>query len=488
MGKKFSKEEMKEILKKDVKIPEIVDKKMQDAYQKIGLENIVLMKPKKKRNSKKIWKVAAAAAILTIGTSAGVLAASYFLSVNRVHKDGTMVYEIQIDREKEAHKIEVIPTYMPEGYVYHQEGPHGGKWRNEKENTGISIISYNAAELDRMARVGTNIEFMNYKKNTTLEEMVIDDQKVDVYTGGEIYSDSDQTAKNLYLFNELEGYGIWISSDGNFSAEEMVKIAEGLKVKILPETIAYATEDEIAKDKEFYEIAKDKQSEIDSSFGREIPDDTIYQIGEELSNPAYDPKYQDDIRYTVKSAEIKDAISFDEFPVENFVSDVSSWMNSDGTMKPHDRIKNGEDIQDAKSIGTKYLVVNMNIKNTSDTTKNKAEGGAVVGVDLTTVTKDEKGKYHTANTMYSTTNKGYELQYESNNGASFPVYIDPLFYTEGIQRLKQSHFRPMKAGESLDYTLIYVVDEDQIENLALTFYPNGVTEENNQYVILADIK
>lgn len=487
MGKKYSEKEMKDILKNDVKIPEIVEKKMNDAYQQIGFENIVLMKPKKKRNSPKIWKVAAAVAILTIGTSAGVLAASYFLSVNRVHKAGNMVYEIQIDREKEAHKIEVTPTYMPEGYVYHQEGPHGGKWRNEKEDTGVSIFSYNAAELDRMSRVGTNIEFMNYGKDTTLEEMVIDDQKVDVYTGGSIYSDSNQTAKNLYLFNELEGYGIWIFSDGNFSADEVVKIAEGLKVNILPETIAYATEDEIAKDKELYAAAKEKQKEIDSSFDREIPDNAIHQIGEEISNPEYRPEVQDDIRYTVKSAEIRDAISFDEFPIEYFVRDVSNWMNADGTMKPHDRIKSGENVQDAKSIGTKYLVVDMNIKNVSNTTWDQTLGGAVVGVDLTTVEKDDKGNYHTANTTYTAANKGYNLQYESGNGASFPVYIDPLYYKEGVQRLKHPHFRPLEAGESLDYTLVYIVDEDQIDNLALAFYPNGVNEENNQYVLLTNV-
>ena len=483
MGRNYSEQEMQEILKKDVKIPEKVEQKIQETYRQIGVERVT---PIRSRSGRRVWKAAAAVAVLTVGISAGVMAASHFLSVNRVHKAGNMVYELQIDHEKKAHAIEVKTTYMPEGYVYQESGPHGGKWRNEKENTGISIFSYNAAELDRMTRVGSNIEFLNYGKDTTLKEMMIGNQKVDVYTGGAIYSDSDKTAKKLYLFNEEEGYGIWIYSDGNFSAEELVKVAEGLEVKILEEVVPYASNAEIAKEKEANETAKKMK---DKYFGQEIPVEVVYQIGEEVCDPEYNPEYSDDIHYIVKSAEIRDAISLDEFPSENFISDATSWMNEDGTMKPHDRVKDDYKVEDAELVNTKFLVVKMNIKNVSDTVMNKELGGAVIGPDLTTITKKEDGKYYTVDHAYYAANEGYDLQYLSDNGSSFPVYIDPLYYGEGMQRLKTPHFRPLEAGESFDCTLIYVVDEDQIGNLAFRFYPGGVSAGKavvNPYVAIGE--
>lgn len=483
MGRNYSEQEMQEILKKDVKIPEKVEQKIQETYRQIGEKNVT---PICHKSGRKIWKAVAAVAVLTVGISTSVVAASHFLSVNRVHKAGNMVYELQIDREKEAHEIEVNTTYMPEGYVYQESGPYGGKWHNEKDNTGISIFSYNAAELDYMTRVGSNFEFLDYGKDTTLDEMMLGNQKVDVYTSGPIYSDSDKSAKNLYLFNEEEGYGIWISSDGNFSADELVKVAEGLEVKVLREVVPYASEAEIEKEKEAYEKAKKMEVQ---RFGVEIPEEVVYQIGEEVTDPEYNPEYNDDIRYTVRSAEIRDAISFNEFSPENFVADVASWMNEDGTMKPHDRVENGRKAADAESVNTKFLIVKMNVKNVSDSTMNKELGGAVIGPDLTTITKKENGKYYTADCMYRTVNEDYDLQYLSNDASSFPVYIDPLYYNEGIERLKTPHFRPLEAGESFDCTLIYVVDEDQIDNLAFRFYPGGVSAGKaivNPYVVIGE--
>lgn len=483
MGKNYSEQEMQEILKKDVKIPKKVERKMQETYRQLGVQKVL---PIRYRSGRKIWRAVAAVAVLVVGGSVGVMAASHFLSVNRVHKAGNMVYEVQIDREKKAHAIEVKTTYMPEGYVYQKSGPHGGKWHNEKDNTGISIFSYNAAELDRMTRTGASIDFLDYGKDTTLKEMMIGNQKVDVYTGGPIYSDSDKTAKKLYLFNEEEGYGIWIYSDGNFSAEELVKVAEGLEVKILEEVVPYASNAEIAKEKEANETAKKMK---DKYFGQEIPAEVVYQIGEEVCDPEYNQEYSDDIRYIVKSAEIRDAISFDEFPSENFISDAVSWMNEDGTMKPHDRVKVGEKVEDAELVNTKFLVVKMNIKNVSDTVMNKELGGAVIGPDLTTITKKEDGGYYAADYAYYAANEGYDLQYLSGNGSSFPVYIDPLYYNEGTERLKTPHFRPLEAGESFECTLIYVVDEDQIGNLAFRFYPGGVSagkESVNPYVVIGE--
>ena len=81
-----------------------------------------------------MWHVLAAAAVLAVGSSAVVVAANKFLSANLVKQKDSVVYDLALDSEqKEAHEIEVNPTYMPAGYELGAENtPYGGKWHNEE--------------------------------------------------------------------------------------------------------------------------------------------------------------------------------------------------------------------------------------------------------------------------------------------------------------------------------------------------------------------
>ena len=73
-------------------------------------------------------------------------------------------------------------------------------------------------------------------------------------------------------------------------------------------------------------------------------------------------------------------------------------------------------------------------------------------------------------------NENYNLQWTAGNGASFPIYFDKIYYTEGVQRMKDAFFRPLAAGETLEYTLVYVADEDQLDSLYLDIYPDMETQ------------
>lgn len=474
MGRNYSEEEMKSILQQDVKIPAKVEQRIEETYRQIGAEKVMPIRYKKTR---KLWKAVAAVAALTIGTSAIAVAANHFLSVQRVENGNDMVYEIAVDREREAHAVEVKPTYMPEGYAYQEAGANGGKWHNEETDGGITIMTYNAAELDWISRIGENLEFLNYKKDTKLKEIAVGNQKADVYTSEQFYMDSEDAVKKLYMFNEEYGYGIWIWMESTLDAEELVKIAEGLEVTVLDEVVPYATEAQV---KEELAAKKVADEQLNKWYGRTISADEVHAIGEEVSDPMY-AKHEneegfDDIRFTVKSAEIRDSLSLEEFPAENFMTyeDIEPWFNTDGTLKPHDRIAEGSKA-DAQSVNTKFLVVTMNARNASDTqSQYNAESGVVLTPDLTTLTPDGEGNYRPQSEFYRSCNKEYNLQYESSDGSSFPIYFDRQYYTEGIQKQKSAHFRPLEAGESLDYTLIYVVDEDQIENMCLWFYAGCV--------------
>lgn len=498
MCREYSEKEMLEIMKQDVKIPDNVEKKIQDAYRRIGEEKVTVVRRGK---MPKMWKIVAAAAVLAVGTSTVVLAANYMLSVNRTESGENMVYDISVDRELEAHAVEVEPTYIPEGYVYQEEGSFGGKWRNEETDSTLTIVAYNAAELDWMDRIGQDVGFHGFKKNTKLEEVTIGEQKVDVYTGEDFYVDSDDTVKQLYLFNEEYGYGIWITNRSTLESDELVKITEGLEIKVLDEVVPYATEAEVEE-----ELMKAKASadEMDAWYGRKVASEDVHAIGEEVISPLYDLEeflafteviqekggvmpddVVDDIRFKVISAEFRDSISLDEFPAENFETydRIAPWLNEDGTLKPHERTSDSNR-DEIETVNTKFLVVKMNATNAGNTqSQENLESGISIAPDLTTLKLDADGAYRTQTEFYHAVNEGYGLQYFSGDGSSFPVYFDQQYYTEGVRGLKHGLYRPIASGESLDYTLIYVVDEDQIDNACLWF-SSGTVGGDETYVTI----
>lgn len=480
MCREYSEKEMQEILKRDVKIPDKVEKKIQDAYRRIGIENVT---PVRRRKAVRMWKAVAAVAVLTIGTSAVVVAANHFLSARRVENGESVVYEIAVDREKEAHAVEVEPTYLPEGYVYQEDGPFGGKYRNEETGSTLTIVAYNASELDYMERIGQGMGFDGYKKDTKLEEFTVDGQKLDVYTGEDSYIDSDNTVKQLYLFNEEYGYGIWISNRSSLPADELVKVVKGLEVNVLDEIVPYATEAEVEQERTGMETAME---EYEAWAGRIIPDEYIHEIGEEVKSPLYDHEYNEDkIRFTVKSAEFRDAISLEEFPEENFglyfEQEILPWLNEDGTLKPYERMTSNHD--EIETIQRKFLVVEMNVKNIGDQSSEfSTEEGISIAPDLTALVPDADGAYHPRGIFYHSASEQFMPQYGSNDGSSFPIYFDKRYFTDGVKGIKSGLFRPVAPGESLDYTLIYPVDEDQMENACLWFGSGALETAEETYI------
>ena len=82
---------------------------------------------------------------------------------------------------------------------------------------------------------------------------------------------------------------------------------------------------------------------------------------------------------------------------------------------------------------------------------------------------------------YRRANEDYHLQTDG-----FPVYFDKMYNTEGTKRAKSFHFVPMQPGEELEYTLVYVVDEDRLDNAFFHFYSEyggwPVPEGGNEFV------
>ena len=296
MKREYSKEEMEQILRGEAKIPKRVDEKMQDAYRQIrqnaqqqdqeNMQESGQEKTSRKKRQGRVrgWKVVLAAATLSLGASFVVVAANKFLQANLVEKDETVQYEIQVNKEQEAHQITAEPTYIPDGYVYSEDGPYGGKWHNEATGGTITVITYNAAQLDEMSRLGNDEELLKYKKDSHLDQLEISGMKTDVFVDDNFYVDSEKTIKNIYLFNEEYGYGVRVWSESDLPAEELVKVAEGMEIRVLDETVPYTTDEEIEVIKKEQERLEDQATGSDVS----IPSQAVHGVGEEVQNPYYE--------------------------------------------------------------------------------------------------------------------------------------------------------------------------------------------------------
>lgn len=480
VNRKYSNQEIERILRQDLEIPHEIEQGMQSAYQKLGMEE----QAKVRLGGKiRMWKVLAAVAILAAGSSLVVLAANTFLSANLVKDEDSVKYDLTIDRQQEAHEIEVEPTYMPEGYVLGDENtPFGGKWHNYETGGGITITAMNAAELDEMIRLG-DIEMLTngMREKHLRKEIEINGMKTALFVSDRQYVDSDKKRMDVRLFNEEEGYLIEIfNMDTILSEEEIIKVAEGLDIKVLDTVVPYKSDAEIQA------ILEERKMEASNAKGllrySRVKDNCFFAFGEELKVPYLDPQENtvwNDIRYTVESVEIKDQLLPSEYPIENYPEyemKIADWVNEDGTLKPYERYKytldeNGNRMEEedptVETVQSKYVVVKMKVKNCN--TENPYSEGYDVSIapSLEFLNIQDDGIYHHPinDQEYYPANEGYALSTEG-----FPVYFDKMYFTEGIDRLKHAYFVPMEPGEELEYTLVYVADEDRLDNAFLYFY------------------
>ncbi len=88
-----------------------------------------------------------------------------------------------------------------------------------------------------MSRVDED-SFRKFRKESRVKTSDTDNTKLDLFLMDSEYVDSEKTEKMLYLFNEEEGYGIYIHNTSDLTQEEIEKVAEGLKVSVLQSRIA----------------------------------------------------------------------------------------------------------------------------------------------------------------------------------------------------------------------------------------------------------
>lgn len=492
MKKEYTQNEMEQILRNDAEIPESVERRMKETYEKLGLvENIgITANTDGKQNGRRTvrrrrpraWVSVAAAAAVIAGLGLTAFAAARALNVTVKEEDGKVEQQVSVEpTQKEAHKIEVTAGYVPEGYVYQEEGPFTGKYHNEATGGGMTLIPYNAAEVYWFNMTGDDRLEVIYNQEDFVGTVETNGMTANLFQTDSIYEDDNSVTQNAYVFNEEEGYAIHVYLRGkDIPEDEVLKVAQNLQVTILDETVAYATDEEIEAEKEMKASYRMQKGSIESY--------RVHQIGDVITAPdsvqSTDGADLADPQYTVKDAQILDTLPLDQYPKENYVPDydsaVAPLLNEDGTLKSHIRYPYTVSTRDidkdrGKEVNGKFLAVTVDITNTAD-----AAGEFEITPELTLLRKanmDESGSYEEFEYIEGT--KAYlEL-----NGDGAPFYQSVQQFTEN--RKKHVRFAEIGAGETIECTFVYVVDEDCVENACLEFFSTGGSSLY-PYVKLAD--
>lgn len=492
MKKEYTQSEMEQILRNDAEIPESVDRRMKETYAKLGLvestggaegsDKKEAGRRKVRRRRPRAWVSAAAAAAVIAGLGLTAFAAARALNVTVKEENGKAVQQVSVEpTKKEAHKIEVTAGYVPEGYVYQEEGPHTGKYHNDATDGGMTIVPLNAAEVYWHTMLGDGWIDAIYDEDAFAGTTELNGTTVNLFREESNYVDDNTVSQNAYLFNEEEGYVVWVYLDGiDLPEDEALKVAQNLQVTVLDETVAYAADEEIEAAKE--EIASYVPAPVIIESSR------VHQIGDVITAPdsiqSTEGADMADLQYIVKDAQILNTLPLDQYPKENYVPDydsaVAPLLNEDGTLKPHTRYPYTESAGDinkdsGKEVNGKFLAVTVDITNTAD-----SDGEFYITPTLKLLRSSNSGDG----------SESYEqFDYTEGTKAYLKLNTDGAPFYQSIQRFtdnskKHVRFAEIGAGETLECTFVYVVDEDCVDNACLEFFNMGGSSALYPYVKL----
>ncbi len=399
---------------------------------------------KKKSGRRKSWlSVAAVLALVIIIPSAVYAAVVYFQKTDRVEGD-SLTYEFALNYELVPGEYQAKAGYLPAGFAGDEDGD--GKYYGENEKWITIMPVYTTAELDKINNQIT-VNDIDKVEHTELSGM-----PADVITFQE--AEKNRSHTYIFLFNESEGYVLNIVAGYGLDQKELLKFADSLTVERIGDG-HYETEEEKAikeqKEQDEELAMQEGQKVWDELMRLGIPEEKMVPLGEELFN------YNDTCSYTVTDYAFLN--SMEGFAEEDFFdfTRFDGWLNADKTLSPYTRQhfdKNGEIISEEKTE-QEFLRVNMKVHCYEDT-------DAALDLALQYVTKNEAGVLTWAEDFYEPVpSEEYYLQMDDS-----AVYFDKAVNVSGEGR---SHFfyREMKAGEDLEYTLLFVVDKDRENDFLL---------------------
>lgn len=458
MKQEYTQHEMERILKGKTEIPMAVEKRIEDTYCALGLTGETGRK-------RRTWRAAAAVAVLAAGISVTAFTIVHYMNVRLQEENGALSYDITIDPEvSEAHPITVRAAYIPEGYT-DEDGDM--KWQNTDTGASLTLISYNAAELYLASQTG-DVRLPSFDKDSYVKTVQNQDMTGDLFfTYSSCLPGDTESDKRLVLYNSEYGYIVEILSEAEepLSDSEMIRIAEGLEIRVSDEIIPYPTDEEIALEKQIFEEAQEGDSWPD------VKESDIYSAGDVIrdrnsySDVAEKVESYVDIEYCVADIQILDTLPISEYPKENYIQDydsvVAPLLNEDGTLKTHVRYpadRQVNDLSDLETVGSRFIAVTLRVTNTGQDQKE-----VFLAPKLKQLRENGDG---TLTVMQ---------EQEAVGEAYRAVSIEGLPFYQSIQtnvddEKKHVFFTDLEAGETLEYTSVYVADEDGIDSAYLSFF------------------
>ncbi len=216
----------------------------------------------------------------------------------------------------------------------------------------------------------------------------------------------------------------------------------------------YPSENEIEK------ILADQEGQK-ASFDLSYGESFFFSVQDEITDPLHP---ENPIRYKVADITVTDSLPQAQFPEESYVTDydsaVAPLLNEDGTLKSHERYSpDAEDTtaENIETVGSKFITATVEITNTEDSSQE-----AYITPMLELLKTDDAGEF-----------ERFYVQPASAAYASLSVEGEPLF--QSIQqftgsRKKHVRFAEIGAGETLECTFAWVVDDDCTDNAYLAFF------------------
>lgn len=507
MDRKYSKAEMKRILRQEISTPALAEQKIQEAYSFVRADATMKRQTEstyqsrvyavqtdrcgenRRRNTGKPggrrtgrWAVLAAAMGILVVSSVTVMAVSGMFSKTMEQSGDALSYKMEFNYELTPSTVDVEAGYIPEGYEPQNNGKLAWSADGSGQN-GISIAVITADCLDIQPDM-LNVDNVKSIEETTINGMDAHQITLD-YDTERVVRTFD---KRIYLFDETDGCVCVVYGGNDLSMEELTKVAEGLTFTKGEETSGYmSAEDKEAMQKLEEESLAQYEAQQQARLELGVPQKYIYDIGDslEVTNSFADPGMgiaeSNTTKLTVESAEIINSIA--DYPQENFFNyeDIAPHINEDGTAPSYTRItyRSGEDGTEAQEIARdegvnrKFLKVTFLAENISDAAIDFWAGAPHIAY----LQPNEEGNYRYADTWTEELNP----QEDRIAADNMTIYFDKSPYAGELN----SHFfyRELGAGETLEYTLLFVVDEDRLDNLYLGFGLEGnvIPEEGETY-------
>lgn len=428
------------------RLPKVVEDRLQEAYESIRRGEIKQMKSKR---SYRGWMGIAAAILLAVAVPSAVYAAVAYFRKDVRQEEDQLTYEFELNYELVPGEYQVTPGYLPDGL--RDQG--SGQYYGEGDGWITVMPIYTMAELEKANK---EIVVDNIGR---VEHTVLSGMEADVIT----FKEAEKYRANtyLFLFNEREGYVLNIVSGYAVDKEEVLKFADSLSVARIGDG-SYETQEDKAERLKEEAVEKEAQKQ-EADNGEElrrlgIPDDKIYDVGEELYT------YGGSYGYTVTGYEFLE--SLDGFAKEDFFdySRFDGWVNADGTLRPYKRQhydSNGTLLSEDEAQ-QEILRVDVDVHCYADQWEGLSLEETELDFDLTYVKENQDGALTWAEDDYDAVpSEEYSLQMDNS-----AVYINVASHTEGEDR-KDFFFRNMKKGDTIRYTLLFVVDKDRKDDFLL---------------------